>query len=112
MLQGSCHCGAIQWRFEGMPDSGRRHAVRIVEWLIGEEDALLFAGREGAQAHAARAVALRKLPVRRMAVLRRAHAASHLRGQRFAYSLQAELRHSAQSIFGRAGASNPILAVM
>lgn len=21
MLQGSCHCGAVQWRFEGMPES-------------------------------------------------------------------------------------------
>ena len=21
MIQGSCHCGAVQWRFEGMPDS-------------------------------------------------------------------------------------------
>jgi len=21
MIQGSCHCGAVQWRFDGMPDS-------------------------------------------------------------------------------------------
>ena len=21
MLEGSCHCGAVRWRFEGMPDS-------------------------------------------------------------------------------------------
>ena len=21
MIQGSCHCGAVQWRFEGMPES-------------------------------------------------------------------------------------------
>jgi hypothetical protein len=21
MLQGACHCGAVQWRFEGMPES-------------------------------------------------------------------------------------------
>ncbi len=35
MIQGSCHCGAVHWRFEGMPDAAtscncticRRHGV-------------------------------------------------------------------------------------
>ena len=27
MIQGSCHCGAVQWRFEGMPKIG--HGVQL-----------------------------------------------------------------------------------
>ena len=27
MIQGSCHCGAVQWRFERMPQSRPRRAI-------------------------------------------------------------------------------------
>ena len=42
MLQGSCHCGAVQWQFRGMPESAtacnctacRRYGVL---WIYGHE---------------------------------------------------------------------------
>jgi hypothetical protein len=44
MIQGSCHCGAIQWRFEGMPESAtacnctvcRRYGVLWIYDFEGE----------------------------------------------------------------------------
>jgi hypothetical protein len=43
MIEGSCHCGAVRWRFEGTPDGAtacnctvcRRYGVL---WIYGHED--------------------------------------------------------------------------
>ena len=43
MLEGACHCGAVHWRFDGVPDSAticnctvcRRYGVL---WAYGHED--------------------------------------------------------------------------
>lgn len=38
MIRGSCHCGAVQWQFEGMPESVAHIPIDHFEGLEKSED--------------------------------------------------------------------------
>lgn len=46
MIEGSCHCGAVRWRFDGMPEAATACNCTVCRrygtlWAYGYEDALI-----------------------------------------------------------------------
>src|SRR4051812_27886169 len=91
--------------------AGGGQATLLVERLIGEEDSLLLADGEGAQAKAAGPIAVREIAMRGMAVLGCAERSPHFGGNRIRDALEAQGLHDL-SVGRRCSAFYPLLAIL